>query len=290
MNRSLVLAAHGSMAANNSNAPLFELARQIEKLNRFSVVTPAFLNGDPLMTDVLKQLPVGDVVVVPVMTSEGYYLRKLPEKFAENPNHSDFQLTITRVVGVHETIPSLVANRITWMLRQQQLPPGDTTVVVVGHGTRKNKNSGRSTIELTAKVANQVRSLMDTENDSLSGLKFKVCFLDQDPSIQRAARSIKTKNTLVIPFLISRGPHSTEDVPEAFGLPTGPQIEFPLISKNQFVSKNQFIAENQIGTCICDYPVGMLPGIAEICVDLAEKAIISDSSKQSIKNTNEVAS
>lgn len=258
--RSLVLAAHGSLAEPDSNKPLFDLAAKIAERGKFETVTPAFLNGQPLMSNVLEQLPVGDVVVVPVMTSEGYYLRKLPSKFDENANRSDFRLLMSRVVGVHETIPAIVAQRIIDLVQQHELPSDATTVVLVGHGTKRNRNSGDATFRLAEEVGSRVLA-----HSEFASLKIEVGFLDQDPPIDEIASSIKTANILVVPFLISFGPHMTEDVPNAFDLESGPQIQLPLVKANHLGGKT-----------VCDLPVGMYPEIADVCLELAHTSIVEN--------------
>ena len=247
---SLVLAAHGSLAAENSNQPLFDLAASIARFEKFAVVTPAFLNGQPEMTNVLSLLPPGDVVIVPVMTSEGYYLNKLPGKFAENESTDQYRCVMSRVVGVHESIPNRISDRISDAFADYELDPSETTVVVIGHGTRRNKTSGRSTIELTAQL-----------QERHPALRLETGFLDQDPTAAKVAEEIDTNNTLIVPFLISRGPHSTDDIPDAFGLPAGPDVEFPIVQNHRN------------GTCICDLPVGMYPENAEVCLELASEAL-----------------
>ncbi len=260
--RSLVLAAHGSMAAADSNQPLFDLADAIaQHESSFDVVTPAFLNGQPEMANVLdglpdgRKLPPGEVVIVPVMTSQGYYLRKLPGKFAENQNSDQYQLFMTPVIGVHDSIAGRIGHRIARLIEQHQLDAGETTVAIIGHGTRRNKNSGTSTLRLTQRL----RELMATEVDGQSypELKFETGFLDQDPEAETIAAGIRTPNTIIIPFLISRGPHTTEDVPNAFGLPPGPELQFPLVQ------------HRTEGLCIYDSPLAMYEGIDELCVELA---------------------
>ena len=81
---SLILAAHGSVTTPCANQPLHDLADRVQASGIFSTVTPAFLYGDPEISNVLDRLPPGgDVVVVPVMTSEGYYSQRVfPRKLA----------------------------------------------------------------------------------------------------------------------------------------------------------------------------------------------------------------
>jgi sirohydrochlorin ferrochelatase len=63
---------------------------------------------------------------------------------------------------------------------------------------------------------------------------------------------------LIVPFLVSRGPHTTVDIPSAFGLPSGPDVKFP----NESV-------DSEGNVCVCDLPMGMYPQIADLCVELA---------------------
>ena len=247
----LVLGAHGSLAAPDSNQPLYDLAEAISEKEIFTAVTPAFLNGDPLMTDFLEHLPKGDVVVVPAMTSVGYYLQSvIPKRIAENPDHADYRIFISPVVGMHQRIATLAATRIERTMAADSMTADDTTVVLIGHGTRRNANSCKSTY-----------ALLDQLKQLRPDLKFEIAFLDQAPEAEAVAKKIGTPHTIIIPFLISRGPHTTVDIPEAFGLEAGPQVQFP--------NRKQWSDDTGHRICICDTPVGMYPQIADLCVELA---------------------
>ena len=262
---SLVLAAHGSTATKHCNDPLHELTAAIlqrQKIQRQGIqpaaaadlwiekITPAFLQGEPQMTQVLESLPEGDVIVVPVMTSDGYYLRKLPEKFACNQNAEKFKFHLSSVFGMHAMIADEMKSLVTNHLASFRLKPQETTVVVVGHGTRRNKTSGEATYRLTNTLADQFPQL-----NCLTG------FLDQDPTAKSIASKITTPNTIILPFLISRGPHTTEDVPQAFHLPTGSDLAFP------------FIHRSDSGIQIYERPLAMYSTAVDICLALAKKAL-----------------
>lgn len=268
----LILAAHGAVDSPRSNQPIEELAQRILASGRFDAVSPAFLNGDPLMSNVLDrwQETLADehceeqddshrqeVIVVPVMTSEGYYLKKLPEQFQQNRHADKFLLRMTPVVGMHSRIPVLMAERIRNHMSDLGIEPGDTTIVIVGHGTRRNPDSGTSTFELTEAVKTQLAT-------TCSGLTFATAFLDQDPELGVVARAVETRHAIAMPFLISLGPHMTEDVPAAFGLPTGPMIEFPLKNRND-------LRGDDWGVNYCDGPLGMYPELADIVLEMASE-------------------
>ena len=251
-NTALILGAHGSMAAPDSNQPLHDLAASIAIKDIFATVTPAFLNGLPEMADFIRLLPpsteVENIVIVPAMTSVGYYLQSvIPKRLAQNPQHNQYNLFISPVIGMHQKIAILIIERAEKMMTQRQLDSGDTTIALIGHGTRRNANSSKSTYAL-------LQQLKDLRPE----LKYEIAFLDQDPEAEAVAAAITTRHKLIIPFLISRGPHTTVDIPEAFGLPSGPEVKFP-----------NSLTTDDGDVCICDLPMGMYPEIADLCVELA---------------------
>jgi len=219
---SIVLAAHGSTATEHCNDPLHDMAaailqRQEERSATspdlwIEKITPAFLQGESQMTEVLESLPEGDVIVIPVMTSDGYYLRKLPEKFASNRNAGKFKFHLSSVFGMHAMIADEMKLLVTHHLSSFHLKPEETTVVVIGH---------------------------------------------EDPTAENIAAEITTPNTIILPFLISRGPHTTEDVPQAFHLNTGTDQLFPYIHQ----SDSRFL--------IYEKPLAMYSNAVDICFDLA---------------------
>ena len=253
-NTTLVLAAHGSEAAPNSNMPIHVLAKQIESRGLFARVKPAFLLGQPNMTNVLEGVEPGPVVVVPVMTSHGYYLKKvIPGKLAENPNQERFDWHLSEVAGMHPNIATLMIQRVRNRLQEFDTAESETTLLLVGHGTRRNRNSAKSTFALFEKL-----------KMSFPQIRARVAFLDQDPELSLVAASIVSGHTLVVPFLVSRGPHMTEDVPRSIGLPSGADISLPLHK------------ESGSRKTICEMPIGMYPEMADICVELAEQAILEN--------------
>ena len=248
---SLILAAHGSEASPLANQPLHDLAASLEAMGLFDHVTPAFLIGQPLMTEVLDSLPAGEAIVIPIMTSDGYYLKKLPEKFEQNANYDQFSLSIGPVVGLHPAIAKTISARLAGHLKEHKLTAADTTVVVVGHGTRRNPTSGAATF-----------ALADSLRNDHPGFGIKAAFLDQDPEIGWVAESIETPNIIVLPFLVSLGPHMTHDTPAAFGLPTGHELQFPLLVER--------VVAGGIGICLCDSPLAAHEQLPAVIAQMAQ--------------------
>lgn len=251
----LVLGAHGSEAAPNSNDPVFDLVKQIESTGTFAEVRPAFLMGQPNMTNVVDGVTTKRVVVVPLMTSNGYYLNKvIPGKLAQNSNATELDWYISSVAGMHPRIADLMIQHVENRIEEFKLNRERTTLMLVGHGTRRNRNSGKSTF-----------ALFDILKARFPELRTRVAFLDQDPELGLVAASILEGDTLVLPFLVSRGPHTTEDLPEAFGLPIGPKIEFPIVHEQNVRGVKR--------TTVCEVPLALYSGMADICIGIASQAV-----------------
>lgn len=256
----LILGAHGSEAAPDSNAPVEDLAKQISARGLFATVTPAFLMGQPNMSNVLDHVSTKKVVVVPLMTSSGYYLNSvIPKRLAENKNAADKDWFITSVAGMHPRIADLMVDRIKLRLSQNEIGAEQTTIVLIGHGTRRNKSSALSTFALFEHIK---QAVPDARN--------RVAFLDQDPVAPLVAASVVEGHTLVMPFLVSRGPHTTVDVPEAFGLTSGPEVQFPIITESA--------GRSGVRKTIVEQPLAYYPEMADICVELATGAIENNQS------------
>ena len=164
---------------------------------------------------------------------------------------------------MHPKVPELVAGRIEKLLNCLPSEPSDFTVVFIGHGTTRHPKSGRATMDLAAAVQ---AKLSPRANQRPT---IRVAFLDQPPTAAIAAARVKTPHTLVVPYLVSRGPHTTVDVPEAFGLPSGPTIKYPLVESVQ----DEVSGTERV--CICDTPVGMYAGMSELVLELATDQMMS---------------
>ncbi len=234
MTVSLVLAAHGSNAQPQVNARIHELAKKLESSGCFTRVRAAFHQGDPHFSEVLDQLPAGRTVVVPLMTSAGYYCDKvLPRELRRNESFDASKVEITAPVGAHPLMRTILGNRIRELLRENKLNPDDLAVLLVGHGTPRHEASRTTTIKLADELQRDFEMSMVTP-----------AFIDDEPTVQDAFASIGTRDCIVLPFFIGSGMHAVEDVPAMFG--------------HSDVQRRLVI----------DRPVGMDDGILEIVADL----------------------
>jgi len=232
----LVLAAHGSHHEARVNESIRAHADSLAAEGIFDEVLVAFHQGSPLYSEVLDQTSAKRVVVVPVMTSEGYYCDEvLPRELtATKPrSHGATKVVITMPVGTHPRLVDVVASRIAAWREEKKLPAEEVAVVVVGHGTRRNPRSRRAT-EILAEALRKSAVCDET----------LIAFLDEEPLIDGIAERISRPHVLVIPFLIGGGPHALYDIPRRMGVRAG-------------------------GNVFVDTPIGEMPEIRSIIRDLA---------------------
>ncbi len=260
----LVLATHGSTRDERTNQAMFRLAERVARSSGFARVTPAFLDGQPNVLDVASELSQPQLIVVPFMTSSGYYTNVVfPRAFSRAAG----LVRITPPIGVHPALAQLVGQRLDRILQLDQADP-NSVVVVVGHGTRRNVNSCRTTIDLVKQLRLQ-----------RPGQRIEFAFIDQNPGLDHVTRKLRTANCIVIPFLMSLGPHTTEDVAQAFGLPSlsdmvfESEFEFPYVARPSETGGEPRMV-------IFDAPVGTYPLWAEHGTALAVQELDRIQSQQ----------
>lgn len=216
----LVLAAHGSHHVASVNESIRALATVFASESIFDEVLVAFHQGDPQFSQVLDATTATQVVVVPVMTSEGYYCDEvLPRELGKNARISQGTLrpVITRPVGTHPRLAEVVGPRIQSIIESRRWRAGDVAVVLVGHGTRRNSQSRLTTEKLAAEI----------RTAGVCG-ETLFAFLDDEPLVESIGAAVTRPHVLVMPFLIGGGPHAAEDIPRRMGTSESVYVDAPI--------------------------------------------------------------
>lgn len=251
--RVLILAAHGSDEVPSVNRCAEDMARRVAASAGYERGFAAFQQGEPSFADALDRPACAgscDIIIVPLMTSAGYYATvALPRELRRSASYDSQRVRITEPVGLHAQMASVVRDRALELAERFELVPGDTTLALIGHGTKRHPESGRSTDAL----AEPIRA-------SSSFGQVLTAFLDQDPPVESILNRSTGTNLLSIPFLISDGPHTTEDVPRRLQL-DAPGGEMP------------FAVPWRSGRAVCDAAIGNLSRVEEIATDIARDAL-----------------
>ena len=173
--KALVIVGHGSHLNEDSSLPVYEHAQRIRQTGEFDEVVECFWKEEPSMRHVLDTVESEEVYVVPAFISEGYFTQQVI------PRELGLEGAVTRKgektvryagpLGTYEGMPDVIIERVNDLMRRRETS-GRTALVLLGHGTDLNKNSG-GVIYLNA-VRIREREIYDL---------VEVGFLDQEPDI-----------------------------------------------------------------------------------------------------------
>jgi sirohydrochlorin cobaltochelatase len=208
--KALVIVGHGSHLNADSSLPVYEHAQRIRGTGEFDEVVECFWKEEPSMRHVLDTVESEEVYVVPAFISEGYFTQQVI------PRELGLAGPLSRVgtktvhyagpLGTFEGMPEVILERTDDLMRGREVS-GRTALVLLGHGTDLNKNSG-GVIYLNAGRIRE-RGIYDL---------VEVGFLDQEPEIGGVVDSVEAENAILIPVFIAEGWHTRETIPDDLGL------------------------------------------------------------------------
>jgi sirohydrochlorin cobaltochelatase len=211
----LVVLGHGTEQNANSAAPVFQHAAELRLRKIFAEVREAFWKQEPQIKKILSNISAPRVFIVPLFVSEGYFSGGIiPCELGFGPNSHlrtpDSEFFYCRPVGTHDSMTHVLLARAKEIVEQFPFPraprPQDVTLFIAGHGTEENENS-RQAVE---RQAGLIRAL-----NLYAGVH--AIFLEESPRIADCYTLAQTKNLVVVPFFISDGLHTQEDIPVMLG-------------------------------------------------------------------------
>ena len=209
--KALVIVGHGSHLNEDSSLPVYEHARRIRGSGEYDEVVECFWKEEPSMRHILDTVEAEDVCVVPAFISEGYFTQQvIPRELGLTgpvTHKGDKIIRYAGPLGTFEGMADVVLERADDLLRGKEVLPGRRALVLLGHGTDLNKNSG-GVIYLNADRIRE-RNLYDL---------VEVGFLDQDPEIGEVVENVEAAYVVLIPVFIAEGWHTRETIPEDLGL------------------------------------------------------------------------
>jgi sirohydrochlorin cobaltochelatase len=204
--KALVIVGHGSHLNEDSSLPVYEHAQHIREAGEFDEVVECFWKEEPSMRHVLDTVESDEVYVVPAFISEGYFTQQvIPRELGlEGPVSRKGSKTVRYAgpLGTFEGMPRVILERTRDLMRGKEVS-GRTALVLLGHGTDLNKNSGGVIYQNADRI--RERGIYDL---------VEVGFLDQEPEIGEVVGTVEAKNVILIPLFIAEGWHTRETIPE----------------------------------------------------------------------------
>ncbi len=223
----LVLVGHGSTLNAYSATPTYQHADELRRRKIFAQVQETFWKQEPYLAQVLRGIIAKRVFIVPLFISEGYFTEEvIPRELGFDVQRSMldvrcFPLVETRggqtlfycgPVGTHDSMTTVLLARAKEVVEKFPFPrqpkPSETTLFIAGHGTSANENS-RKAIEHQVALIRAMKIYAEVH----------AVFMEEEPRIGECYQLAQTKNIVMVPFFISDGLHSFEDIPVMLGQP-----------------------------------------------------------------------
>jgi sirohydrochlorin cobaltochelatase len=212
-NSALLIAGHGSTVNPDSSAPTLMHAAEIRRRGIFADVACCFWKEEPSLRDALlffRDPAISDVYVVPNFISEGYFTRTVIPRELEltgpQTNRRSGQVwKYCQPVGNHQRMTELLLQRAHEVA--PEISQAETSLLIVGHGTGLNDNS--------AVAAKHQAEIMRGLNRYAAVLNV---YMEEPPLVSDWLNLTETRNVVVVPFFISDGLHSYEDIPAMLGI------------------------------------------------------------------------
>lgn len=203
-----------------------------------------------------------DVFVVPNFISEGYFTRTvIPREFElDGPltRRNGRTIRYCEPAGNHPRMTSLLVREAKAVA--PDVAPGETSLLIVGHGTGLNDNSA-----VAAK--NQVRAIA-AEGEYAEVL---AAYMEEPPLIAEWDQLTTQPNVVVVPFFISDGLHSYQDIPVLLGIA---EENGPAASQSAVFRHNPHHLRGR--KLYYGGAIGTEPGFADIILDQVRAAAGSD--------------
>src|SRR5947208_5274976 len=256
----------------DSSAPTLAHAAEIRRRNIFADVGCAFWKEEPSLRDALFLFDpesILEVYVVPNFISEGYFTQTvIPRELELNSGttkRANGQIwKYCEPVGNHPAMTELL------LKRAREIAPGinphETSLLIVAHGTDLNENSAVAAKREAEKIRSfgKYRTVLNV-------------YMEEPPLVSEWRKLTKTPNVIVVPFFISDGLHSYEDIPRLIGIIVAAGVDrgrpwsaAPATVRGKIFRANPYRIN---GRSVFYAPsIGTDPGFADIIIEQASNA------------------
>jgi len=207
------------------------------------------------MREVFRTVESREIFVVPNFISEGYFTETvIPRELGLAGRVTSFDgrtVYYCPPVGSHPSMTRALLDRAKSVA--PDVPPSETTLLIVGHGTGLNDNSARAAKDQVARI----REL------GLYG-QVDAAYMEEPPLISDWDSFSICPNVVAVPFFIADGLHSYQDIPVLLGIreevgPAASQSAVFLENPHRLRGKTLYYA----------HAIGTEPSFADVILDQA---------------------
>src|SRR5207249_6278958 len=177
-----LLAAHGERHADADNAGVAWLAKRLAGEGVAADVTAGFVKGIPSVGDAIAALTPRDVVVYPLFLADGYFTRVALPRLIDKARHVDSARAITVLppLGLEPALVDVITDETAAVARARRIHPEEVTVVLLAHGSSKDKASRAAAGQLADRLHGRRRFR-----------EVRVALLEEPPSLAEAVADVQ---------------------------------------------------------------------------------------------------
>jgi sirohydrochlorin cobaltochelatase len=256
----LLIVGHGSTVNPDSSAPTLAHAAEIRRRSLFGEVSCAFWKEEPSLRDariLFDPETIREVYVVPNFISEGYFTETVI------PRELELEGAVTRrsngqvwkycaPVGSNPAMTEMLLRRARAVA--PGVPPSETSLLIVAHGTDLNENSAVAAKREAEAIARtgEYAAVLNT-------------YMEEAPLISQWRELTSTPNVVVVPFFISDGLHSYEDIPVLLGIAPQGATRAVANEAGEVFRRNPYLVD---GRSLFYAPsIGTDPALAEVILE-----------------------
>jgi sirohydrochlorin cobaltochelatase len=219
----LVLVGHGATENAESAAPVYAQGAILRSRGIFREVLECFWMVEPHLSGVWARIRTRTVYVMPMTISDGYFTmevipgqlgllgrgEEVTGRFQEIRGH---RVYYCRSIGSHGWMTDALLARAQQAIAEvPDSPPaalGSSALFIAGHGTERNRRS-RVAIERQVGLI-RARGVC---------AEVHAAFMMEPPLITECWCATGLRDLVMVPFFISNGLHTAEDIPVLLGEP-----------------------------------------------------------------------
>lgn len=196
----LVLWGHG---AAGGPGVLDAHVRRLERRGGFTPVCAACLRGAPRLSEVMAELTAARVYLVPMLMADGFLARTALNAAVDELGRDAERLHLAPVLGGNPRLADLLLDRGLAAAGEQGWRAAASTLLIIGHGTPRDRNSRATAFAHAAEIARRGPFA-----------RVAAAFLEDRPSLAEAA-GCGGANLVVVGLFADAGAHGEDDVHRA---------------------------------------------------------------------------
>ncbi len=214
----LILVGHGSSRCAGPNELLDRQAAAIARRGFVAEAHALALHGARSPEAVLARLEAREALVLPLFMSPGQIVReKIPKVLGLNgavTRVNGRTLHLCPPIGIHPKLTDLIAGQVMDHLTAAGFAAADTTVLLIGHGS-KTTPASREAAELQASRVRATRRFRAV----------KTAFLEESPSLADVISGLR-EPVVAMGLFATTGRHSTSEIEEIIKHAASPKIAY----------------------------------------------------------------